>query len=112
MVASELSLPEPDVAVAHGDHDSFADAHPSGADLVLFVETSVTSQATDHQRAAEYARAGVPVYWLVDVPAKRIEVHQDPRPDGRYRLVRVLAGDDELELPETDARWQAASLFG
>jgi Uma2 family endonuclease len=111
MVASEHSLPEPDVAVARGDFDSFAEAHPSGTDLVLVVETSVTSQATDHQKAAEYARAGVPVFWLIDVPARRVEVHQDPRPDGRYRLVRVLAGDDELDVPETDEHWPAASLF-
>lgn len=44
-------------------------------------------------------------------PGRRVERHTDPQPDGRYRMVQVLAGDDELTLPEIDVRWRVASLF-
>lgn len=30
--------------------------------------------------------------------AGRVEVHEEPHADGRYGIVRVLAGDDGLEL--------------
>jgi Uma2 family endonuclease len=43
----------------------------------------VTSQERDRAtKSRMYARAGVPVYWLVDVPAKTIEVRTDPGPRG------------------------------
>lgn len=108
---SDESLPEPDLAVVPGDVHQFARAHPRGEDTILVVETAVTAQRADHAKADEYARGGVPRYWLIDVPARRVEVHTDPQPDGRYRLVRVLGEDDEVELPDTDVRWRVGSLF-
>jgi len=105
------SLPEPDLAVVRGEARDYVRAHPKGEDAVLVVETAVASHAADHSKAAEYARGGVPVYWRLDVPARRIEVHTEPQPDGRYRVVRVLGGDDEVEVPETGERWPAQGLF-
>lgn len=66
--------PEPDIAVvAIGD---YRDAHPSKAFLI--VEIAVSSVAYDREKAATYARAGVPEYWIVDVPRAAIEVHRAP----------------------------------
>jgi hypothetical protein len=59
----------------------------------------------DHEKAALYARAGVPVLWLLDLPARRLEVHTHPQPDGRYRSVEVLAADDRVTAPETPRSW-------
>jgi len=111
LIAGEDAMPEPDIAVVRGDHDRYRRGHPSGSDALLVVEVAVTSHAVDRAKAADYARAGVEVLWIVDVPSKRVEVHTEPRPDGRYRVVRVLAGDDDLELPGAEPRWTAASLF-
>lgn len=111
IVTSEASLPEPDVAVVRGRREDFVDRHPSGRDAILIVETAITSQKTDHEKAADYAMGGVPVYWLLDVPARRLEVHREPQPDGRYRVVHVLAAADHVEVPETTLRWRVADLL-
>jgi Uma2 family endonuclease len=105
------SLPEPDVAVVRGAQLDYAARHPGGGDALLAVEVAVTSQEIDREKARVYARAGVPVLWLLDVPARRLEVHTDPRPDGRYRLVQVLGDDDEVSPPGTTTRWKVRQLL-
>lgn len=109
--AGENSLPEPDVAVVSGSARDFVRRHPRGDETVLVVEVSRTSRALHRVKAAIYARSGVPVYWLVDVVNRRIEVHEEPQPDGRYRLVRVLSGSDTLAPPSTTVLWTVAELL-
>jgi Uma2 family endonuclease len=111
LFAGTSGLPEPDVAVITGRHEDYARAHPRGVDALLVVEVAVTSQATDRAKALDYAQGAVPVLWLIDVPARRLEVHTEPQPDGRYRLVHILAGADEVALPGTDTRWRVDALF-
>ncbi len=111
LVVSATSLPEPDVAVIRGRREDFVDRHPSGSDAILVVETAITSQKTDHETAADYADGGAPVYRHLDRPARRLEVHREPQPDGRYRVVHVLAESDEVEVPETALRWRVGDLL-
>ncbi|MCB9536958.1 MAG: Uma2 family endonuclease [Myxococcales bacterium] len=111
IIAGDDSLPEPDVAVFRGHRDDYAGRHPRGDECLLAVEVAHTSHSADRAKAAVYAAAGVPVYWLVDLPARRLEVHGEPRPDGRYALVRVLAGDDRVSLPGLDVTWRVGDLF-
>jgi Uma2 family endonuclease len=105
------SLPEPDVAVVRGSQRDYAERHPDGRDTVLVVEVAVTSQVIDREKARLYARAGVPVLWLLDIPARRLEVHTDPQPDGRYRSVEVLGDDDEVAPPGVGARWCVSEIL-
>ena len=53
----------------------------------------------------------MPTYWLVDVQAERVEVYEGPQPDGTYRAVRQLSGDDTLTAPGTAAAWPVRELF-
>jgi Uma2 family endonuclease len=58
----------------------------------------VSESSLDHDRgekAVLYAEAGIADYWVIDIPARRVEVHRDPR-EGRYHSVQVFRGDDEL----------------
>jgi len=75
-------LPDLTVVEPHGRA-----AQPATAALV--VEVAQTSQARDAEKAADYARAAVPDYWLVDLPARTVTVHREPAGDG-YRAVEVL----------------------
>jgi Uma2 family endonuclease len=110
--AGAQGLPEPDLAVVRGSARSYLDQHPSGADLLLVIELAKSSQARDHEKAADYAAGGVLLYWLVDLVARVVEVHSDPDAQlGRFRSVIVLDEDDELTLPELDIRWSVASLL-
>lgn len=84
------SEPEPDLAVVAGQVD--ASRHPRTA--LLAVEVSVTSQLVDRNvKASMYARAGIPVYWLVDVPLRIVEVRTEPQDDGYRRCITYCEGE-------------------
>lgn len=73
------SEPEPDAAVVRGRPRDYVSAHPVTA--VLVVEISDTTLAYDRGRkAALYAKAGIPEYWIVNLVDRILEVHRDPRP--------------------------------
>ncbi|HVZ72286.1 MAG TPA: Uma2 family endonuclease [Polyangia bacterium] len=110
LAAGPYDLPEPDVTVVRDRSDAFLDRHPEGHDVLLVAEISSSSQRIDRRKAAIYARAGVQAYWLVDVPARRLEVRSLPR-EGSYADVRILSEDDEVSLPESNKRWLVRSLF-
>ncbi len=81
-VPDDTSLPEPDLAVVEGAEDPRR--HPTTA--LLVVEVAVGSLATDTKiKPALYAAAGVPALWVVDVPARRVEVFAEPGPGGYAR---------------------------
>ena len=103
--------PEPDIALVRGDVLDYEDHHPRGEDTLLVVEVAATSQAIDRQKASLYARAGIPVYWLVDLAARRVEVRTQPAGE-EYRLTRILEPDEQLELADTPGRWQVSDLVG
>jgi Uma2 family endonuclease len=105
LAASEWSEPEPDVALVSRHVPG---AHPATAELV--VEVAVSLYRVARRKARVYAEAGIPVYWIVDVPRRRVEVHTQPGPGG-YAAVEVRRGDDVLEAPTVDARISVAELF-
>ncbi len=49
------------------------------------VEISDTSLSEDRHQAAIYAAGGVPVYWIVNLVDRQVEVYSDPSPSG-YRF--------------------------
>lgn len=110
LALGDESLPEPDVAVVHGPSDRHFDRHPSGLEAILVVEISETSRRRDRDKAALYARGGVPVYWLLDLEERRLEVRHEPR-SGEYTRVQILGEDATVELPGLDRRLTVAELL-
>jgi Uma2 family endonuclease len=106
LAATADSEPEPDLAI-RPRHDSRTD-HPSTAHLV--VEVAVISQALDRRKGRVYAQAGVPTYWLIDVPRQRVLEHADPDEDG-YASLRTYTAADTLTVPATDITIAVADLF-
>ncbi|HTE58946.1 MAG TPA: Uma2 family endonuclease, partial [Solirubrobacteraceae bacterium] len=45
-----------------------------------------------------YARAGIPLYWVIDLDNRRAVVHTSPGPDG-YGRVEMCGPDGELTAP-------------
>ncbi|ACY49037.1 protein of unknown function DUF820 [Rhodothermus marinus DSM 4252] len=97
------SEPEPDVAVVEGTLDDYVEAHPSTA--VLVVEVADASLQFDRTRkAALYARAGIPDYWIVNLLDGVLEVHRQPEGD-TYRERLVLPSQERvrpLARPEVE----------
>jgi Uma2 family endonuclease len=111
LLASETSLPEPDLAVVRGDERTYESRHPGGDDAVLVIEVSWSSRRRDRRKAAIYGSAGVPVYWRLDVETRRLEVNEKPASDGTYTLIRVHEESAEVEVPGTGVRWLVRDLL-
>ncbi len=85
---SNWSEPEPDVTVARGTAEDFADHHPGPAEIALLVEVSDSTLRKDQSRKARaYAQAGITDYWIVSLVDGRLEVYRDPTPEGVYQSV-------------------------
>ncbi len=85
-------VPEPDGAlVEHGPDPS---VRPTTA--LLVIEVAVSSHKRDEGKALVYANAGIPIYWLVDLPAGVVRVHSKPSRKG-YGSVVAKSGDDLLD---------------
>ncbi|HIE30363.1 TPA: Uma2 family endonuclease [Candidatus Poribacteria bacterium] len=77
MALSEISEPEPDVAVVAGTPRDYRDAHPTTA--LLIVEISDTTLTYDRsQKASLYAKAGIEDYWIINLVHQRLEVYRNP----------------------------------
>lgn len=77
------SEPEPDFAVVRGPRSRLKGHHPHAADLGLVIEVSDSSLRIDRfDKARMYAEAGIPVYWIVNVVDRQIEVMTRPAGPG------------------------------
>lgn len=99
-VISPISQPEPDLAIVPATTwDGGHAARP-----LLVIEVSVTSRAVDlGRKAAIYAAAAIPEYWVLDLDRRRLVVHRDPV-DDRYEQVEQLTDLDTataVRLPLT-----------
>jgi Uma2 family endonuclease len=73
------SEPEPDVIVVRGRTEDYLDRHPGPGEIGLVVEVAERSLRTDQgTKKRLYARAGIAVYWIVNLKARQIEVYTDP----------------------------------
>lgn len=76
---SNFNAPEPDVAVVRGTEENYADRHPGPADLPLVIEVADSSLGFDRTTKQRlYATAGVPYYWIINLPKSQIEVFELP----------------------------------
>jgi Uma2 family endonuclease len=91
---SERTLPIADLSALRPD--VIQNRKPEPADILLVVEVANTSLAYDRQvKAALYARANIPEYWIVDIKGERVEAYRDPSPIG-YRSIRLFARGERL----------------
>jgi Uma2 family endonuclease len=84
-IPNRRSEPEPDVSIVRGSIDDYAKHHPGAADVALVVEVTRTTATKDRKLARVYGAGGIPVYWIVNVPKRQLEVYTDPDPAGGYR---------------------------
>ncbi|REJ90465.1 MAG: Uma2 family endonuclease [Planctomycetota bacterium] len=80
-ISTHDSEPEPDLAVVKGPVRRYTDHHPTGDEIAMLVEAADTSLTRDEHKAGMYARAAVPVYWIVNLVENRIEVLSAPSPE-------------------------------
>lgn len=106
--------PEPNGVVVRGRIEDYARNHPGPRDIALVIEIVDTSLERDRGiKMRSYARAAIPVYWILDLEGRALEVYGDPdpnaAPDPVYRrrdrlgenqiVALVLAGRFWGEIP-------------
>jgi len=70
---SQITEPEPDVAVLKPRADFYRHEHPAGPDTLLVIEVSDSTLRYDRDvKVPLYARQGVPEVWIVDLQHGRL----------------------------------------
>jgi Uma2 family endonuclease len=69
------SEPEPDLSVARGDFADYAHRHPGPADLAMVAEIAASTISEDRAMAEVYGMARIPIYWILNLKARQIEVY-------------------------------------
>ncbi|MBD2108624.1 Uma2 family endonuclease [Nodosilinea sp. FACHB-13] len=79
------SEPEPDIAIVRLPESTYRDRHPHPEDIFWLIEVANTSLKQDLDiKAAVYATAGIPEYWVVNLVTIQITIFQQPVA-GQYR---------------------------
>jgi Uma2 family endonuclease len=94
--------PQPDIAVARGPRTRYRSKAPRAADLGFLAEVADSSYAKDRgPKWKKYAGCGVPTYWIVNIPERRIEVYSSPSGRGksaRYTDHKNYGPDEEVPI--------------
>jgi Uma2 family endonuclease len=102
------SEPEPDLALVREAPSPMEHVRTA----LLAVEVAMTSHYKDREvKGPTYAKSGIPIYWLVDIPGRAVEVYTDPGSHGYGRREIYGPGDTvpspAVGVPDLDV----ASLF-
>ena len=96
------SEPEPDIAVVQGPANRYRTRHPEPLDIGMLAEVSDSTLANDRGLKAQlYARAGIAVYWIINLVDNQVEVYTDPTgpdPSPHYRQRRDYRAGDTIAL--------------
>jgi len=78
-IRMDHSQPEPDIVIVRGSEFDYLTHHPGPADIALIVEVADSTLVRDRDiKGPSYAGAGFPVYWIVNLPGRLVEIYSDP----------------------------------
>lgn len=110
--ASDISLPEPDLAVVRVNGVWLREQrHPRGDEIELAIEVVVTTHREAARKRQVYAQAGVPAYWIVDQPSRQIVEHRSPMTSGEWGRIQVYGERDHIPFPALERIAPVASLL-
>ncbi len=96
-IPGRAGMPEPDVSVVKGRSRDYAE-QPEGGDVALVVEVAEKSLLFDQTgKLSSYAGGGIPVYWIVNLIDRQVEVYSSPGPDG-YRSRQVYTPGQDVPI--------------
>jgi hypothetical protein len=79
-IPNQDSEPEPDLAVVLGPDDRYDEVQPTPREVLLIVEVADTSLDEDRgEKLESYAAARIPIYWVVNLRERVVEVYTQPR---------------------------------
>jgi Uma2 family endonuclease len=85
------SEPEPDIAIIRGSTTDYRDRHPNAQDLAMVIEVADSSLERDRTiKQRIYARAGIPIFWILNLGDRTLEVYTQPSDQGIYQDCQVF----------------------
>ncbi len=107
------SEPEPDIAIVR--REDYLTRHPEGTESLFVIEVAESSLPLDRKKAAYYAKAGVPEYWIINLLERQIEQYTQPDAEAQRYLRTEIRREDELVsmiiAGETIGEWSVESLL-
>jgi Uma2 family endonuclease len=93
------SEPVPDLVIVRGDVEDYDDddGHPEPPDIGLIVEVARSSLQADRDQAVILGAAGIPAYWIINLPDRQLEVYAAPVA-GAYPAPTILDQAASVEL--------------
>jgi Uma2 family endonuclease len=90
--------PEPDVAIIRGTDADYEFRLPTAADVGLLVEVSDSTLVQDRgKKLSAYAKGRIPVYWIVNLVNRQVEVYSRPGKKG-YRSHTIFASGEQVPV--------------
>jgi Uma2 family endonuclease len=110
-VLNDLSEPIPDLSILRWRADDYLDAHPTPEDVFLVIEVAGSSITLDREhKLPAYAKAGIPEYWIINIPAKKVEVYRNPLGD-TYQDMQLRDVNGSVELTRFNLVLKVQDLF-
>lgn len=93
------SEPEPDFVIAKKKVGK--KTHPTPEEIYLIIEVANSTLQYDRKvKGPIYAGAGIPEYWIINLKARKIEVHLSPvREDSVFDSLRSYGENEVFESP-------------
>jgi Uma2 family endonuclease len=88
------SKPEPDRCVVRGTIRDYSRRSPGPDDIGLIVEIADSSLSEDRAQALVFARSGIPIYWIVNLVDRLVEVRTKPTPAGYESRLDYASGQN------------------
>ncbi|MBA4019807.1 MAG: Uma2 family endonuclease [Pirellula sp.] len=98
------SVPQPDISVLRGALRDFSARKPRAEDLCIVVEVSDSTLEFDRTAKQRiYAAAGIPEYWIVNLPERQVEVYRKPvaatgEQPAKYETVATFGPDQTIDV--------------
>ena len=107
------NLPEPDFAILNRPDPILTErGYIQTPDIRLLIEVSDATLARDLTiKAALYARAGVPEYWVIDVTGRRLLIHGTPGTDGYTQVTEYSDTDSAAPLFDPTAVFAVSDIL-
>jgi Uma2 family endonuclease len=93
-IPGQGSKPEPDRSVARGGIRDYSHRDPEPSDIALVVEVADSRLREAHDLIDVYGSGGIPVYWIINLIDRLVEVYSNPGPSGYGSMEVLMPGHD------------------